>query len=424
MSNYVDLIIDHIGQLCVVPAQNKGPQRGAVLGKLGIVENAALAIQSGLIVAVGPRDEVLANYSAAATLDAGERLATPGLVDSHTHLVWAGDRAEEFEQRLAGATYLEIMAAGGGIHRTVRQTRAAALLELVETAKIRLDSMLQYGTTTAECKTGYGLSKEAELDLLNAIALLDVEHPIDLIPTFLGAHAIPPEFEDQPDSYVQFVIERMIPAVVAWREEHWPGPLFCDVFCDQGAFTLEQTRRIFGAAKQAGMPLRLHSDEFKALGGTEMALQMGATTVDHLLVTGPEDVKRLGKSKTIAVLLPTTPFGLGVPNTAPAKALLEWGAAIALGTDCNPGTAWCESMQMVLALATRALGLTPAQAIAAATINGAYAVGLGEKTGSLEIGKQADLVIWDSPDYRHLGYRFGGNLVRAVVKRGQVVVER
>jgi imidazolonepropionase len=251
-----------------------------------------------------------------------------------------------------------------------------------------------------------------------------VEHPVDLVPTFLGAHAIPPEYASNPEAYVQLIIERVLPAVVAWKNEHWPDPLYCDVFCEQGAFSLDQTRRIFMTAKALGLPLRIHSDEFASLGGTALAVELGARSADHLLVTTSEDAARLGASDTIAVLLPATPFGLNIPNTAPTKLLLEHNAAIALATDCNPGTAWCESMQMVLALATRSLGLTQAQALVAATLNAAFAVDKGHQVGSLEIGKQADLVIWDVPDYRHLGYRFGSSMVAAVIKRGQVVFEQ
>jgi len=421
MSEYVDLVVDHIGQLCVIPAHNGGPQRGQNLGDLGIVEDAAVAVQTGAIVAAGPRDSIIDQYNAALHLDVQGRVVTPGFVDPHTHLIWAGDRAEEFEMRLAGASYQDIMAAGGGINRTVSLTRSAMLVDLVEQAEVRLDHMLRHGTTTVEIKTGYGLDPQTEMNMLNAIALLDAEHPVDLVPTFLGAHAIPPEYADNSDAYVDLLVEKMIPAAAAWQAEHWPGPLFCDVFCEEGAFSLEQTRRILEAAQMAGMPLRVHSDEFKSLGATPLAVEMGAVSVDHLLATTPEDVALLGQSNTIAILLPATPFGLGIENTAPARALLETNAVIALATDCNPGTAWCENMQMVLALATRNLGLTPTQALAAATINAAYAVGRGDQVGSLESGKQADLVIWNIPDYRHLGYRFGTNLAHIVIKKGAVM---
>jgi len=423
MNSYVDLIIDHIGQLCTIPAHDSEPQRGHRLGDLRLVENAAVVIQNERIMAIGPRENILASYNAADIIDAQGKVVTPGLIDPHTHLIWAGDRAEEFEQRLKGATYQAIMAAGGGINRTVQSTRAATLTDLIEQGKKRLDLMLRHGTTTAEVKTGYGLNPETEINMLNAIALLDMECEMEVVPTFLGAHAIPPEYASDPDAYVSLITERMIPMVAAWQAEHWPGPLYCDVFCETGAFTLDQTRRILEAAQVASLKLRVHADEFVSIGGTALAVEMGATSVDHLLATTPEDVKRIGNSNTIAILLPATPFGLGIPNTAPAKALIEANAIIALATDCNPGTAWCESMQMPLALATRTLGLTQAQALAAATINAAFAVDRGDVVGSIEVGKQADLVIWDVPDYRHLGYRFGANLAQTVIKKGKIVVE-
>jgi imidazolonepropionase len=424
MQTNVDLIIDQIGQLCTIPAQDGGPQRGHALGALGIQENAAIAIADGNIVAVGRRDTILEAYSASQRITARGKVVTPGLIDPHTHLVWVGDRADEFDMRTQGATYLDIMAAGGGINRTVRQTRSASLLGLMEATKSRLDRMLEYGTTTAEVKTGYGLDLSTELNMLSAIALLDVEHPVDLVPTFLGAHAVPPEFNGDPDGYVAFIIERMIPAVMMWKAEHWPASIYCDAFCERGAFTTDQVRRVFEAARAAGMSLRIHADEFEALGGVGLAIEMGARSADHLLVTTPEDARRLGESQTIAVLLPATPFGLSIPNTSPIRDLLDNNAALALATDCNPGTAWCENMQLVLALATRALRLTPAQALAAATINAAFVVDRGDRIGSIEPGKQADLVIWDIPDYRHLGYRFGANLVGRVIKRGVVVFEQ
>lgn len=423
MSTYADLLIDRIGQCCVIPPSDGGPQRGSVLGTLGLIPEAAIAIRNGRILAIGAREEIVKEYEPASVLDAAGRLVTPGLIDPHTHLIWAGDRAGEFEQRLAGASYQEIAASGGGINRTVRETRHTGLVELVEQAALRLDRMLINGTTTVEAKTGYGLDLHTELTLLNAIAVLDAEHPVDLIPTFLGAHTVPPEFADTPDEYVDLVCNQTIPAAKLWWGDHWPGSLYCDVFCEENAFTLEQTRRILKTAQAQGFPLRIHADEFKSLGAVKLAVELGATSVDHLLVTTPEDVQLLGKSDTAAVLLPATPFGLNIPNTAPAKALVAANAILVLATDCNPGTAWCESMQFVLSLATRALGLTQGQALAAATINAAYAVGKIDQAGSLEIGKRADLVVWEVNDYRQLGYRFGTNLVHTVVKDGKIVAD-
>jgi imidazolonepropionase len=414
----VDRIIDNIGQLCTIPGQ---VQRGSTLGELGIIENAAIAILGDQIAMVGTSAEIRAECRADTTIDAGGRLVTPGLVDPHTHLIFAGDRADEFEMRLQGKTYLEIMEAGGGIVSTVKKTRAASVLQLVDSARARLDRMMQHGTTTVEAKTGYGLSAESELDMLNAIALLDAEHPVDLVPTFLAAHAIPLEYAHDPDAYVSLIVDRMLISVAKWRAKMWSKPIFCDAFCERGAFTLAQTRRILDQAQFVGLPVRLHADEFESLGGVGYAVDIGARSVDHLLVTTPDDVARLGASNTVAILIPPTPFGLGIPNTAPARDLIAADAILALGTDCNPGTAWNESMQLVMALATRQLGLTPAQALAASTINAAYSLDMADQVGSIEIGKLADMVIWDVPDYRHLSYRFGANMAHTVFKRGNVV---
>jgi imidazolonepropionase len=421
MSEKIDLLVHSAGQVCVVPAQEGGPQRGEAMGELGIIEDGALAAREGRIVAVGPSADLRAAYDAAQTIDASGKVVTPGFVDPHTHVVWAGDRAAEFEMRVAGASYMEIMQAGGGINSTVQQTRAASLGELVAQSRPRLERMLAYGTTTVEAKTGYGLDTETEIKLLEAILALDAELPIDVVPTFLGAHAIPPEYEGRTDAFVNLLVEEMTPQVGAWSREKGVSQLFCDVFCEEGVFDVAQSRRILEAGRAEGMALKIHADEFVPLGGTALAVELGATSADHLVATPEADIAALGEGGTIAVGLPGTPFGLGHSEYTPARAILEAGGALALATDCNPGTSWCESMQFVVALGCRYMKLTPAQALVAATLNAAHAVGRGDEIGSLEAGKQADLLVLDVPDYRHLGYRFGGNLVETVVKRGQVV---
>ena len=424
MKQTVDLLVHSAGQLCTVPAHNSGPQRGRALGDLGLVNGGAVAIHAGQVVAVGASDALRAAYVGAREIDAEGRLVTPGLVDPHTHLIWAGERADEFERRLRGATYQEIMAAGGGINSTVRATRQASLDALVETGVRRLDTMMAHGTTTVEGKTGYGLDTATEVRLLAALARLDAAHAVDVVPTFLGAHAVPPEFAGQTDAYVDYLIGEMIPAVQAWRVRAWPGTLFCDVFCEAGVFDLKQTRRILEAGAGAGMALKVHADEFENLGGVGLGVEMGAVSVDHIVETSDAEIAAVGRSNTVAVSLPATPFGLGHTKYTPARKFLDAGAALAIATDCNPGTAWCENMQFVMALATRYLGLTQGQTLAAATINAAFAVGRGDLVGSLEVGKQADLVIWAADDYRLLGYRFGVNLVETVIKRGRAVVGR
>jgi imidazolonepropionase len=421
MKEKIDVLIHNIGQLCTVPAHDGGPQRGHRLGDLGLLENAAVAVQDGKIAAIGPGSALRERYAATTMIDAGGQLVTPGLVDPHTHVIFAGERSGEFEQRIAGTTYQQIMAAGGGINRTVKDTRAARLDDLIAQSRRRLDTMLAHGSTTVECKSGYGLNTASEIMMLEAVARLNQRHPVDLAATFLGAHAIPPEYAGDPDGYVDLIVDDMLPAVARWRDERWTEPLFCDVFCEVGAFDLDQTRRILTAARTYDMPLKVHVDEFEPLGGTRLAAELGAVSADHVVVTPDDEIEALGRSDTIAVSLPPTPFGLAHTHYTPAQRFLDAGAALAIATDCNPGTGWNENMQFVMALAARYLRLTPAQALAAATINAAYAAGRGERVGSLEPGKQADLVIWDAPAYPHLSYRFGANLAQRVIKRGRVV---
>ncbi len=421
MSESVDLLVHSAGQLCVVPAHADGPQRGAALGDLGLIADGAVAVRDGRIVAAGPTDELQRRYDTAERIDAGGRCVLPGFVDPHTHLPWMGDRAGEFEQRLGGATYMEIMAAGGGIMSTVRATRGASVEELVADNLPRLGRMLRYGTTSAEAKTGYGLETATELRQLDAILALDEAQPVELTPTFLPAHAVPEAYRGDTEGYVELLITETLPAGAEWMRRHG-RTLFCDVFCEEGVFALDQTRRILEAAAALGYRLKVHADEFVGLGGTRLAVELGATSADHLVSTPEADIAALGRGDTVAVGLPGTPFGLAHRDYTPARAILAAGGTLALATDCNPGTCWCESMQMVIALACRYMGLTQAQAVVAATLNAAFAIERGHEVGSLAPGYQADLLILDVADYRQLGYRFGTNLVRTVVKRGEVVV--
>jgi imidazolonepropionase len=398
------------------------PQRGVELGQLNILTDGAVLVRGDTIVAVGGSDELRTAYPDEETLDAGNHVVMPGFVDPHTHLIWAGDRAAEFEMRLQGKTYMEIMAAGGGIVSTVKATRQASLEELMAQAARRMDTMFQYGTTTAEAKTGYGLEVGSELNQLEAILRLGDEGPMELVPTFLGAHAVPVEFRGRTDEYTDVVVNEMLPAVRQWWLSRAPAlPLpYVDVFCETGAFDLEQSRRILAAAQALGFPLKIHADEFDNLGGAALAAELGAVSADHLVKTSQADIRALAASDTVAVALPCTPFGLADPQYTPAQEILKAGGLLAIASDMNPGTAWCESMQFVIALACRYLRLTPAQAIAAATINAAAAIGRSGLIGSIAVGKQADLLILSISDYRQLGYRFGGNLVHQVIKKGLV----
>ncbi len=399
-----------------------GPQRGKALGTLGIIENGAIVIRDEKIVAVGTTDELKNAYPDEPTLDASRCVLMPGFVDPHTHLIWAGDRANEFEMKMGGMAYLDILAAGGGIISTVKATRTASMETLIAQTRPRLLRMFAHGTTTAEAKTGYGLQTSTELRLLKALLALDDESPLDLVMTFLGAHAIAPEFKGNPQGYTDEVTNTMLPVLKEWWGTHAPRlPLpFVDVFCETKAFTLEQARQILTKAGALGFPLKIHADEFDNLGGAALAAELGAASADHLVVTSDADIAALGKSDTVAVSLPCTPFGLAECHYTPAKKLLEANAILALATDCNPGTTWNESMQFVIALACRSMRLTPAQAIAASTINSAHAIRRSDKIGSLEVGKQADMLILSVSDYRQVGYRYGTNLVKQVIKRGQV----
>jgi imidazolonepropionase len=399
------------------------PQRGTHLGRLGIIPDGAVLIRDGMIAAVGTTTDLLQAYPHEEELDASGHVVMPGFVDPHTHLMWVGDRAGEFEMRLEGKTYLEILAAGGGILSTVRLTRQASIQQLLDETRPRLREMLAHGTTTAEAKTGYGLQTETELRMLQAMLLLDAEGPLEIAPTFLGAHAVPPEYKDDPDGYTIHLCSEMLPAIHHWCKAHVPDrPLpFVDVFCETGAFSLEQSRQILQAARDLGFPLKIHADEFDNLGGTSLAAGLGAISADHLVETSLADITALAQSDTVAVALPCTPFGLAEREYTPALAILGAGGLLALATDLNPGTAWGGDMQFAIALACRYMRLTPAQAIVASTLNAAAAINRADTIGSLEPGKQADLLILNVSDYRHLGYRFGTNLVQTVIKRGKVI---
>lgn len=399
-----------------------GPQRGHELGSLAIIPNGAVLIRAGVIEAVGSTPELRAAYPDEPEFDALDRVVMPGFVDPHTHLIWAGDRAAEFEMRLEGKSYLEILEAGGGILSTVRATRSASLTSLLDQTRLRLWSMFEHGTTTAEAKTGYGLKTAAELRLLQALLALNREGPMELAYTFLGAHAIAPEYSGQADAYTDLICSTMLPMIKEWWPLHAPEqPLpFVDVFCEKGAFDLTQTRRILETARDLGFPLKIHADEFLNLGGVPLAVELNAVSADHLVKTSDEDIRLLGQSNTVAVALPCTPFGLAENDYTPAKKILANDGILALASDLNPGTAWCGNMQFVIALACRYLKLTPAQAIAAATINAAAAIQRADRIGSIEVGKQADLIVLEVDDYRHLGYRFGTNLVKTVIKQGRI----
>jgi imidazolonepropionase len=420
----VELLIVHARQLltCASPF---GPKRGLDMQDLGLIEDGAVAITNENIVAVGPSAELSTQFSPKTRLDVSGQVVCPGFVDPHTHVVFAGDRVNEFELRIKGASYMEIMAAGGGIVSSSRSVRAASVNQLVAETRQRLDAMLQLGTTTLEVKTGYGLDEAGEMKLLTAIEALAGTHACTIVPTFLGAHAVPTEYKDNPERYVRLVIEKMLPQAAGW----YAGslfkargiPFFCDVFCEQNAFDLDQSRRILEAGIALGLVAKIHAGEFTSLGGVKLAVELNAASADHLDVTSPEEIMSLANSNTVGVMLPAVNFNLGSAHFADARSLLDAGCALALSTDINPGSAPCPSMPLVMAIATRYQHLLPAEVLNASTINAAHAISMGRRVGSLEPGKLADLLILNTGDYRHLCYQFGENLVQKVVKAGVIL---
>ena len=420
----VDLLIHHAAQL-VTCASPSGPKRGADMQDVGTLENGAIAISGQKIVAIGHSQDLLERFSASTSLDASGKVVCPGFVDPHTHVVYAGDRVNEFEMRIKGASYMEIMEAGGGIISSARAVRAASVDQLVSETRQRLDAMLRLGTTTLEVKTGYGLDEASELKLLSAIESLAKTHPCTLVPTFLGAHAIPAEYSSNPELYVNLVIEKMLPHAAAWYAnslfKSLDIPFFCDVFCEKNAFSLKQSRRILEAGIALGLGAKIHADEFTSLGGVKLAVELKATSVDHLDETTPEERTRLAGSNTIGVVLPAVNFNFGSAHFADARSLLDSGCALALSTDINPGSAPCPSLPLVMAIAARYQHLLPSEVLNACTINAAHAIGMGSRVGSLEIGKQADVLILKTADYRHLCYQFADNLVETVFKNGEQI---
>ena len=419
-----------------------GVRRGAALRDLGVVKDGAVLARDGVIAAVGTQREVERAWKkltpterkATREMDAGGRVVLPGFVDSHTHLIHAASRANEYEMRIGGATYEQIAAAGGGIASSVAKLRAAKPAELKARAVESLQRMAAHGTTTIEAKSGYGLDLASELKILQVQRELggvrkkmqiprpdcvgarnDSAFPLEIVSTFLGAHVPPPEFRGKADEYVELLVRKMIPAVAAEGLAE-----YCDVFCDVGAFTLEQSRRILTAARVCGMKLRVHAEQLTRTGAAQLAVELHAASCDHLEQINAEDIRGLAASDTVATLLPGCCFHLGLQHYAPARALIDAGAIVALATDFNPGTSPTLSMAMVLSLACTQMRMTPAEAIAAATINAAYSLGRADRIGSLEVGKQADLAIFDVEDYREIPYYFGVNHCWMTIKHGDV----
>lgn len=409
MKNDADLVVTGIGQLLTCA----GPGGEGI----GLIPDAMLAVRKGKIVAAGKTRDLegrIRSGSKTRVISAGGRPVVPGFVDCHTHMIFAGWRAGEFERRLAGASYSEIAAAGGGIVSTVAATRAASEASLLNLAKRRAGEALAHGTTTLEVKSGYGLSTAAELKMLRVARKLGEERGPRIVATFLGAHTVPPEWRHDPDGYVNLVCREMIPAVAKAKLA-----IFCDVFCERGAFTPAQTRRIFAAAKKNGLVPRLHADQLSDSGGASLASACGASSADHLVHASASGLRAMAKAGVPAVLLPTSTFFLRMKEKTPVAEMREAGVMFALGTDCNPGTSPVLSMQTAMRFAVLHYGLTPAEALVAATRGSAKALRLDREVGSLTPGRSADFLILDAPDWRHLVYELDRNVVRAIVRGGR-----
>ncbi len=414
------LLLTHIGQIATLSGGSERPKTHDDMRDLNIIEDGAIAIVDDRIVAVGPTRDVLAEIPDASSLpsvDFPDMLALPGFVDSHTHLVFGGSREHDFVMKLAGKTYMDILRAGGGILNTLRATRTASIDELTRAAFSFGEGMLAAGTTTIEVKSGYGLSTEHEIKMLRAAHRLRSVLPTEIVSTFMGAHAVPPEFEGNTDGYVDLIVNEMIPTITA-------GGLaeFCDVFCEKGVFDIEQSRRVLLAAKRAGLKLKVHADELTPLGGAGLAAEVGAVSADHLLHASEDDLESMRRAGTIATLLPATSFSLNA-EYAPARKMIEMGLPVALATDFNPNCA-NESMFFTLALACYKMRMHPEEAITAATINAAHALGRAGVTGSIEVGKRADIIILECPNPHYISYRFGVNLIHSVIVGGRMVHTR
>ena len=404
------LIVNHIGMLAT--PEGKTARRGPEQNEIKVLRDAYVLMEDGVVTDIGTGHRDVPD---AQILDAGGKLVTPGLVDAHTHLIFGGWRQNELGLKLHGATYLDILAMGGGILSTVNATRKATEDELFEKGREALDEMLSLGVTTVEAKSGYGLDRDNELKQLRVMRRLQEGHPIDLVSTFLGAHAVPQEYKADRAAYIRLLCDEVIPAVAkAGLAE------FCDVFCETGVFSAEESRVILEAGKRWGLVPKIHADEIDPIGGSELTETVGAISAEHLIVCPPAGIAAMAKAGTVACLLPATSFYLGA-TFAPARAMIDAGVAVAMASDFNPGSCPSLNLQLVINLGCLKYKLTPEEVLTAVTLNGAAAIRRAEKLGSLEVGKQGDLVVWNAPDLDYICYRMGSNLVNTVVKNGQII---
>jgi imidazolonepropionase len=417
MEGKIDLLIRNASELLTIKGEKRARTEWG-MNELGIIKGGSIAVSGDKIYAVGTDEEIewIVDISPdTKVIHAEGKTVMPGFVDPHTHIIFHGSREDELHMKLEGKTYLEILSIGGGIHRTVRDTRRASNKELHDAANKVLNRMLSFGTTTVEAKSGYGLDTETEIRSLEVIKKLNNEHLVDLVPTFLGAHAIPHEYKFKGDRYVDRIIEDMLPKVGEKKLAE-----FCDVFCEQDVFSVDQARRILLAGKEHGLTPKIHADEIVRLGGTELACEVGAISASHLMKSSDIGIMDMALKGVIGVLLPGTIFALMQKEYPRARAMIDSGVPIALATDFN-ANCWTESMQFVISLACHQMGMLPSEAIVASTINAAYGINRGDDIGSLEVGKKADIIILDCPNHLHIPYRFGGNLVESVIKGGKVV---
>ena len=402
-------VIENIGLLATPVGRTA--RSGREQGEIRLLQNAYLCYEDGVITAVGEGKAPLADER----IDACGKLVTPGLIDSHTHLIFGGWRQHELAMKLKGVTYLEILAAGGGILSTVKKTRAASMEELADKAEKELRKMLRLGVTTCECKSGYGLNTDEEMKMLRTVELLQNRQPVELVSTFMAAHALPREYASDREGYIRLIIDEMLPKVAA---EHLAE--FCDVFCETGVFTPEECRRILLSGQALGLSSKCHSDEIDPIGGTEMAGSIGAVSCEHLIRCQQSGIDAMKAGGTVACLLPATSFYLGA-TFAPAREMIEAGVPVAFGSDFNPGSCPCSNLPLAMNIGCYRYRMTPEECLTAVTLNAAAAIHRAERLGSLEVGKQADVLIWDAPDLEYVFYRFGDSLAETVVKNGVVV---
>jgi len=411
-----DLLIINAKELLTLESTNK-PRAGYEMNQLSLIKDGAVAVKDDTIIAVGSTEDLLKQFgNSSKIIDATDKVVMPGFVDPHTHPVFKNTRENEFEMRIQGKSYVEISQSGGGIRSSIKGVRETSEKKLFELAKKRITKIISNGTTTLEAKSGYGLSTESEIKMLKVIKKLDEELPIDIIPTFLGAHEFPTEYKNDKEKYIEILMNDMMPKV-----KEMDLAVYCDIFTEDHVYNIEQSRRILTHAKGLGFKIRMHADEIKPIGGAELAGEVGAVSADHLGSASDEGIRAMRDSGVIAILLPGTIFSLGMESYARARDMIKAELPVALATDYNPGSCNCNSMQFVITLACLQMKMTPAEAICAATINAAYSLKIGDKVGSIEVGKKADILIMDIPSYQFLPYHFGSNNVETVIKNGLVI---